>query len=49
MPTAVGGAITVLSVAVVVREEGRRRRAEVPQVPADAPAVVDPEGRPVSR
>ena len=38
-PTAVGGAITVLAVAVVVREEGRRRRAEVPQVPADAPAV----------
>lgn len=38
-PTVVGGAVTVLAVAVVVREEGRRRRAAPLQVPADAPLV----------
>ncbi|MBW3641030.1 MAG: hypothetical protein KY451_14475, partial [Actinobacteria bacterium] len=36
-PTVVGGAVTVLAVAVVVREEGRRRRAGALQVPAAAP------------
>jgi drug/metabolite transporter (DMT)-like permease len=35
--TVLGGALTVLAVAVVVREEGRRRAAEPVEVPADAP------------
>lgn len=35
--TVVGGLLTVLAVAVVVREEGRRRFAEPVEVPADAP------------
>ena len=35
--TLVGGAVTVLAVAVVVSEEGRRRRARGLEVPADAP------------
>jgi drug/metabolite transporter (DMT)-like permease len=43
----VGGAITVLAVAVVVSEEGRRRRTEPVLVPADAPAQTpdDVQGR----
>lgn len=35
--TLLGGAVTVLAVAVVVSEEGRRRRGRVLEVPADAP------------
>ena len=35
--TVVGGAITVLAVAVVVSEEGRRRKARALDVPPDAP------------
>lgn len=34
----IGGALTLLAVAVVVSEEGRRRRTEPLAVPADAPA-----------
>lgn len=41
--TVVGGAITVLAVAVVVSEEGRRRRARGLEVPTDAPYT--PEDR----
>ena len=41
--TVVGGAITVLAVAVVVSEEGRRRRARALEVPPDAPYT--PEDR----
>ncbi len=41
--TLVGGAVTVLAVAVVVSEEGRRRRARGLEVPADAPYT--PEDR----
>ena len=43
----VGGAMTLLAVAVVVSEEGRRRRAEPLTVPADAPAQTpdDVQGR----
>jgi drug/metabolite transporter (DMT)-like permease len=43
----IGGAITVLAVAVVVSEEGRRRRAEPVVVPADAPTQTpdDVQGR----
>ncbi|HUX69810.1 MAG TPA: hypothetical protein VMV41_04805, partial [Cellulomonadaceae bacterium] len=33
----IGGALTLLAVAVVVAEEGRRRRREPLEVPADAP------------
>jgi len=42
-----GGAITLLAVAVVVSEEGRRRRTEPVVVPADAPAQTpdDVQGR----
>jgi drug/metabolite transporter (DMT)-like permease len=44
--TLVGGAVTVLAVAVVVSEEGRRRRAQGLEVPADAPYTVeDRQGR----
>ena len=39
--TVVGGAVTVLAVAVVVSEEGRRRRARGLEVPADAPYTPD--------
>ncbi|MDT7573518.1 MAG: hypothetical protein QOE05_3692 [Actinomycetota bacterium] len=43
-PTAViGGALTLLAVAVVVSEEGRRRRGEQVAVPADAPAQMPDE------
>ena len=43
----VGGAITLLAVAVVVSTEGRRRRAEPVVVPADAPTQTpdDVQGR----
>ncbi len=37
--TVLGGAVTVLAVAVVVSEEGRRRRVTPLSVPADAPTV----------
>ncbi len=37
--TLVGGAITVAAVAVVVAEEGRRRRSAPLEVPADAPVT----------
>ena len=43
--TLVGGAVTVLAVAVVVSEEGRRRRARAPVVPAPPDAVYAPEDR----
>lgn len=39
--TVVGGAITVLAVAVVVSEEGRRRRARAVGTPVDAPYTPD--------
>lgn len=39
--TVAGGAITVLAVAVVVSEEGRRRRARALQSPTDAPYTPD--------
>ena len=39
--TVVGGAVTVLAVAVVVSEEGRRRRTSQLEVPADAPYTLD--------
>jgi drug/metabolite transporter (DMT)-like permease len=39
----VGGALTVLAVAVVVSVEGRRRRTEPLAVPADAPAQIPDE------
>jgi drug/metabolite transporter (DMT)-like permease len=39
--TLVGGAVTVLAVAVVVSEEGRRRRARGLEVPVDAPYTPD--------
>ncbi len=42
--TVLGGAVTVLAVAVVVSEEGRRRRSTPLEVPADAPTV-RPRGR----
>jgi drug/metabolite transporter (DMT)-like permease len=42
--TLLGGAVTVLAVAVVVSEEGRRRRSTPLEVPADAPTV-RPRGR----
>jgi drug/metabolite transporter (DMT)-like permease len=38
-----GGALTLLAVAVVVSEEGRRRRSEPLAVPADAPAQIPEE------
>lgn len=41
--TLLGGAVTVLAVAIVVSEEGRRRRAAAVPKPADAPYV--PEDR----
>ena len=37
--TVVGGAVTVLAVAVVVREEGRRRRREAVELPAPEPVA----------
>jgi drug/metabolite transporter (DMT)-like permease len=37
--TVLGGAVTVLAVALVVSEEGRRRRDTVVEVPADAPVA----------
>lgn len=37
--TVVGGLVTVLAVAVVVSEEGRRRRRTPLEVPADAPTT----------
>jgi drug/metabolite transporter (DMT)-like permease len=45
--SSVGGALTVVAVAVVVSEEGRRRRGEPLVVPADAPAQMpdDVQGR----
>ena len=42
--TVLGGAVTVLAVAVVVSEEGRRRRSTPLEVPVDAPTV-RPRGR----
>ena len=39
----IGGALTVLAVAVVVSEEGRRRSHEQLAVPADAPAQIPDE------
>jgi drug/metabolite transporter (DMT)-like permease len=39
----VGGALTVLAVAVVVSEEGRRRKNEPLAVPADAPTQIPDE------
>ena len=46
LPTVVGGAITVLAVAVVVSEEGRRRRARDLEVLPDAPySPSDRQGR----
>lgn len=42
--TLLGGAVTVLAVAVVVSEEGRRRRSTPLEVPVDAPTV-RPRGR----
>jgi drug/metabolite transporter (DMT)-like permease len=39
----IGGAITLVAVAVVVSEEGRRRRTEPVVVPADAPAQTPDE------
>jgi drug/metabolite transporter (DMT)-like permease len=39
----VGGALTLLAVAVVVSEEGRRRSSEQLAVPADAPAQMPDE------
>ena len=39
--TVVGGAVTVLAVAVVVSEEGRRRRAQELEVPADVPYTLE--------
>jgi drug/metabolite transporter (DMT)-like permease len=41
--SAVGGGLTVLAVAVVVSEEGRRRRTGQIAVPADAPAQMPDE------
>lgn len=41
--SAVGGALTLIAVAVVVSEEGRRRRTEPLAVPADAPAQIPDE------
>jgi drug/metabolite transporter (DMT)-like permease len=38
-----GGALTLVAVAVVVSEEGRRRRTEPLAVPADAPAQIPDE------
>jgi drug/metabolite transporter (DMT)-like permease len=47
LTSAIGGALTVLAVAVVVSEEGRRRRTGQLAVPADAPAQIpdDVQGR----
>ena len=39
--TVVGGAVTVLAVAVVVSEEGRRRRGQELEVPVDAPYTLE--------
>jgi drug/metabolite transporter (DMT)-like permease len=43
LTSVVGGALTLLAVAVVVGEEGRRRRTEAVVVPADAPAQIPDE------
>jgi drug/metabolite transporter (DMT)-like permease len=43
MTSVVGGALTLVAVAVVVSEEGRRRRAERLTVPPDAPAQMPDE------
>jgi drug/metabolite transporter (DMT)-like permease len=43
LTSAVGGAITLLAVAVVVSEEGSRRRRDSLMVPADAPAQTPDE------
>ena len=47
VPTAVGGAVTVLAVAVVVSEEGRRRRAAAAEAAAPEPVYApdDRQGR----
>jgi drug/metabolite transporter (DMT)-like permease len=50
LTSVIGGALTILAVAVVVSEEGRRRADEQLAVPADAPAQMPEElqGRPRS-
>lgn len=45
LATVVGGAVTVLAVAVVVSEEGRRRRAAVAPAPATPDPVYAPDDR----